>query len=255
MIKKNKTMDDVFLRLYNDFEKRGEKKESLISYYMPPFKPTISKYKKFINKRKNNKTDIFITNFDKNNFFLNSQISINKNCFLQIINKSKGKKQSKHKCCYCTNEIIKNGNKKNSKYNSVDTNSIFAYKSTNDNTFQNNSGNNINDFGSITNSYTLNKTNMFDQSLTLETIQKKKNKKIINLKKGNIYQKINKGNNGITNEKQIIKQHIFKKNWNNFNNSYDNYLHYNKSFEIYNNNDNNKYKYKSFFDFDNIDEL
>jgi hypothetical protein len=50
MIKKNKTMDDVFLRLYNDFEKRGEKKESLISYYMPPFKPTISKYKKFINK-------------------------------------------------------------------------------------------------------------------------------------------------------------------------------------------------------------
>ena len=271
MIKKYIAMDDVFSRLYDDYKKRGERIESLNKYYMPPFRPKIKKYKKFINKEiiKQNNTDIFITNFDKDNYFLDSQLSIDrnyKNYFLPINKKTNSQKnRSKNKCCYCANKSIeiRNKNKRNNKYSSIDTNSALPYKSTIDNTFQNISKNKAIDFMSISESFSQNKNNIsntYEQSLIYEKIQKRNHKKM-EIAELNNSKKKNKIDHGITTEKQLFKQHIIKNNLNRkgrgkkYNNSFDNNnnnIHYNKTFEVYNKANN---KYSDFFNFDNIDEL
>ena len=290
MIKKYIAMDDdVFFRLYDDYKKRGERIESLNKYYMPSFRPKIKKYKKFINKEiiKQNNTDIFITNFDKDNYFLDSQLSIDrnyKNYFLPInkkanrsslcaspivthshVGRHNQKNRSKNNCCYCANEsiTIRNKNKRNNKYSSIDINSALPFKSTIDNTFQNMSKNKAIDFMSISESCSQNKNNIsntHDQSLIYEKIHKRNNKKM-EINKLNYSEKKNKINNGITNQLQLFKQHIIKNNLNRkgngkkYINSFDNNnnnIHYNKTFEVYNKANN---KYSDFFNFDNIDEL
>jgi hypothetical protein len=128
-------MDDVYNRLYNDAEDREERNKILDKNYAPSFKPRLGsvKYIKYINKRKKrNIPESFITSYDKNNFFLNSQISINggyiypKNSRNHIIERN-----NRCKYCYLKNEK----NKNNTKSSTIDNSTIFANKSTNENTF------------------------------------------------------------------------------------------------------------------------
>ena len=80
--KNNNSMDDVFTRLYDDFEKRNESQEKLEKKYAPEFKPKHSNYylKKFINKKTPSikKSELVIPGFNYENFFLGSQVSINR---------------------------------------------------------------------------------------------------------------------------------------------------------------------------------
>ena len=81
--KGNNSVDDVYTRLYNDYEEHEERKKILQSENMPPFCPKINKVKyfnKFVNKRKynntNNSLDRFVTDDNKNKFFLESQFKV-----------------------------------------------------------------------------------------------------------------------------------------------------------------------------------
>ena len=95
MNKNNSSFDDVFTRLYNDYEEHKERQKVLNEKYMPCFNPMINNFqfdknmannKKYRNKSYDNGYEIFVTDENKNNFFLESQRTINE-----------GKMQKKHK--------------------------------------------------------------------------------------------------------------------------------------------------------------
>ena len=82
--KGNNSVDDVFNRLYNDYEEHKERQKILYDENLPVFYPKINKFNyinKYVNKRKynnpNNSYDRFITDERKDNFFLDSHNIIN----------------------------------------------------------------------------------------------------------------------------------------------------------------------------------
>ena len=134
--KGNNSVDNVFNRLYNDYEEHKERQKILDDETLPPFSPKINNVKYFNknsikNKKKTNKCnnsfDIFITNDKKNNFFLESQNKI-------IGNKINTSRTIKNK------NKIKNPNKFINKNNNINTfkskklnpqnNMIKSYKPT-----------------------------------------------------------------------------------------------------------------------------
>ena len=78
--KGNNSVDDVFTRLYNDYDEHKERQKILEDENLPPFSPKINIYKrskKNINKKfTNNSLDNFLVNDRDNNFFLESQLKI-----------------------------------------------------------------------------------------------------------------------------------------------------------------------------------
>ena len=252
LTKKNVSMDDVFNRLYNDVEDREERNKILDKNYAPSFKPRQGsiKYIKYINKRKNrNIPELFITSYDKNNFFLNSQISINGGYIYPMNSRNHIiKRNNRCKYCYLKNEK----NKNNTKSSTIDNSTIFANKSTNENTFgffskvatiEPNlvtesciSSNPINYY----NNYRMNQS--FDNKF-IHYDNFEKNHNIIRLNK----LKPNKINSNINEEKLKYYQRL--KYYNNRNN-YSNYpININETINITSD------KYKNFFNIENIEDL
>ena len=105
MSKRNPSVDDVFTRLYHDYDDHRERQKELEDKNLPSFYPKINnfKYQKIFEKNKkyrnnsyDNSYERFITDESKNNFFLDSQITINdgklrnkKKRVLKYINKAK----------------------------------------------------------------------------------------------------------------------------------------------------------------------
>jgi hypothetical protein len=79
----NHSVDDVFTRLYNDYDEQLERKKILAEENLPPFAPKINNYRylaKYSNRNKkknqsNKSYDRFVTD-DRDNFFLESQNKI-----------------------------------------------------------------------------------------------------------------------------------------------------------------------------------
>ena len=105
MSKGNTSVDDVFTRLYNDYEEHKERQQDLENQNKPSFNPIVnnSKFnrnyyqkKQFRNRSYDNSYDNFVTDESKSNFFLESQITINdgkmrkkKKNALKFVNKNK----------------------------------------------------------------------------------------------------------------------------------------------------------------------
>lgn len=248
-IKKNASMDNVYMRLYNDYEEREERQEILNKKYMPSFRPLKRNinYKKFINKKlihKNN-SEIIITSYNKDNYFLESQISLNGD-----LNNNNNYKYncSRNKCKYC---YIKNENNKNNiKIKPINNSTLFVNKSTNDNTFR------VSKFGTIdsilptesciSNHNYYNYKNGLKLSLNNDNIKKGKKQNIIRLNKV-IKPLLN--NNYKEEEKQIYKENNFINEIYERENFCESRKNINKTISAIGN------KGKKFFDFDNIEDL
>ena len=105
MNKGNTSVDDVFTRLYNDYEEHKERQQDLENKNKPSFNPIVnnSKFNKnlyqkkpYRNKSYDNSYENFVTDESKSNFFLESQITINdgklrkkKKRALRFVNKNK----------------------------------------------------------------------------------------------------------------------------------------------------------------------
>ena len=78
--KGNHSVDDVFTRLYNDYDEHKERQKILEDENLPSFNPKINTYrgfKKNINRKSTNSSlDNFLVNDRDNNFFLESQLKI-----------------------------------------------------------------------------------------------------------------------------------------------------------------------------------
>lgn len=246
LTKKNASMDDVFNRLYNDVEDREERQKALDKNYIPPFNPRQGnkKYIKFINKRKNRKfPELFITSYDKNNYFLNSQISLNGGYIYPMSSRNHIiKRNDRCKYCYLKNEK----NKNSSKSSTFDNSTIFANKSTNENTF-----------GFFSKVATI-EPNLVTESCISSNPRNYYNNYRINQSYDNImayndnYDK-NHNSKRLNKSKPIrINSNIYKeklKYYNNRNNCYNYPLNYNETINI------TSGKYKNFFNIENIEEL
>ena len=133
--KSNSSFDDVFTRLYNDYEEHKERDKILQDKYMPPFSPKINNFhftknfgnnKKYRNSSYDNSYEIFVTDDSKNNFFLESQMTINSGKMLK-----KHKKAMKFVNKNKTN-IIGNDNYINTNTN---VNKIYKPTQTTNNTY------------------------------------------------------------------------------------------------------------------------
>ena len=252
LTKKNVSMDDVYNRLYNDVEDREERQKILDKNYIPSFKPRQGnqKYIKFINKRKNkNIPELFITSYDKNNYFLNSQISIDGG-HIYPMNSRNHIIERNNRCKYC---YLKNEKNKNStKSSTIDNSTIFTNKSTYENTFgffskvANIEPNLVTEScissnpRNFYNNYRINKS--FDNKMMYND-NCKRNHNIIRLNK---HLKQNRMNiNNINEEK--LKYYQKLKNYNNRNNYNNNPLNYNETINITSD------KYKNHFNIDNIE--
>ena len=105
MTKRNPSVDDVFTRLYKDYDEHRERQKELEDKNSPSFNPKINNFKfqkifeknkKYRNNSYDNSYERFITDESKNNFFLESQITINdgklrkkKKRALKYVNKAK----------------------------------------------------------------------------------------------------------------------------------------------------------------------
>ena len=103
--KTNTSIDDVFTRLYNDYEEHKERQQELENKNKPSFNPIVnnSKFnknyyqkKQFRNRSYDNSYENFVTDESKSNFFLESQKTINdgkirkkKKRALRFVNKNK----------------------------------------------------------------------------------------------------------------------------------------------------------------------
>ena len=110
--KNNSSFDDVFTRLYNDYEEHKERQKILDEKYSPPFNPMINNFhfsknfrenKKYRNNSYDNSYEIFVTDGNKSNFFLESQVTINDGKMLKkhkkamkFVNKKKENKKNKN---------------------------------------------------------------------------------------------------------------------------------------------------------------
>ena len=115
MQKGNNSVDDVFNRLYNDYEEHKVRQKILYDENLLVFYPKINKFK-YKKQRKynncNNNFDSFITDDRKDNFFLDSHNLIN----VDIINTQRNKKikniKNANKFVNKNNNIISNIKKK-----------------------------------------------------------------------------------------------------------------------------------------------
>ena len=121
----NNSVDDVFTRLYNDYEAHKDRQKILDENILPSFTPQINNFNHFrnVNKRRsnvNNSFDQFITNNRKNNFFLESHYKANKGKIYPY-NKNKVTKNNKiKKACKFVNKPNEKrtiNNKKNEIWN------------------------------------------------------------------------------------------------------------------------------------------
>ena len=248
IFKKNVSMDDAFTRLYNDFEDRGDRQNFLNNKYMPSFKPKPSNqnYTKFINKKSasKNKPELIITNFNRDNYFLDSQISIDKNYTNRY---SKSFSRNKCKFCILKNEKYKNKNKNNNK--TIDNSSIYINKSTVDDTMGYHSRVKIDPF-ITTESCVSNNNNKSGFDCKIKNNHLEKTKRNHNKKRLHKFIRLNKNikfNNVVERNNQKIAC-IFN-NYNNNNNSNKKNLQYNKTISVTRN------EYKKFFNIENIEEL
>ena len=121
--KNNSSFDDVFTRLYNDYEEHKDRQKILDEKYMPPFNPIINNFhftknfgksKKYRNNSFDNSYEIFITDDNKNNFFLESQMTINDGKLLKrhkkamkFVNKKKVNKKEENNNTINYNKVYK----------------------------------------------------------------------------------------------------------------------------------------------------
>ena len=253
IIKKNSSMDNVYTRLYNDLVQREERQKSLNTKYIPTFKPKPSKfnYKKFINKNDltKNKPDLVVTNYNKSNYFLDSQISINKGLIFSYNYNKYSNKINKCKYCYYKNYFDKNSYKSKS----IQSNNSFIYKSTNINTIGFFSKNGADDSFLQTESCISNKNRNyfynikeFNHSLDDNNLIKVKRQRHIRLNRC-IFKHNISNYNDFEDEKQIYKD----------NDIYEKKIYNNKKYNMnrtININDKSK-RYKIFFNFENIEDL
>ena len=231
--KKNVSVDDVWKRLYNDFDERKERQKVIDKNYTPSFKPRHGNknYIKFINKKKAKKKnhELLVTNYDKNNYFLDSQISINGG-YIYPYN-SRNSVNNRNRCKYC---YFKKQNLKNSKKSlTADNSTIFVNKSTNENTIGYFSKVANVEPNLITESYISNyNNNNYPNSIGI-------NQSFDN----NIYQSGRKNKNIIRLNKNLSPYYLSRRN------NYNNYPIYNQTINITcNKNDN-------FFNIENIEDL
>ena len=259
----NLSMDSVYTRLYNDFEVRGGKQQLVkdkYSFYLNSKNNKIN-YNKFLNKKKisKNNSELLVTNFNKNNYFLDSQISINGG-FLYDSRNNKNNK-NKYRCIYCYYKKEKEKNMNNFKCKTID-NTTYPNNSTNDNSVRYYSKLTklepiLTNESFISNYNNFQKRNILKYNeIVNESTLKIRN--TINLKKF-IKQKFNK----LEEEKQAFRpntllEQFYNKNkisnqsiFNNYKNRNNNKksFNFNKTINITGN------KYKNFFNIDNIEEL
>ena len=98
MNKNNHSVDDVFTRLFNDYDEHKERQKILNEKYEPTFNPMINNFqyaknfwknKKYRNNSIDNSYELFVTDSNKNNFFLESQKTINHGKILKMQKKAK----------------------------------------------------------------------------------------------------------------------------------------------------------------------
>lgn len=98
MNKNNHSVDDVFTRLYNDYDEHKERQKILNEKYEPTFNPMINNFqyaknfwknKKYRNNSIDNSYELFVTDSNKNNFFLESQKTINHGKLLKMQKKAR----------------------------------------------------------------------------------------------------------------------------------------------------------------------
>ena len=205
--KNNNSFDDVFTRLYNDYEEHKEREKILKEKYMPPFNPKINNFhftknfrnnKKYRNNSYDNSYEIFVTDDNKNNFFLESQMTIND-----------GKMLKKHKRAM----KFVNKNKSNRNYNNInDNNKIYKPTQTTNNT---NNTNNITTYMNTEANVNKNKfkkyipteNNYITTETNLNTYQNNLPTDINILTDDNkIINEINENNNSISNNEPMINE-------------------------------------------------
>ena len=140
--KSNTSVDDVFTRLYNDYEEHKERQQDLENKNKPSFNPIVnnSKFSKNLYKKQfrnrsfdnNNSYEKFITDESKSNFFLESQITINdgklkkkKKRALRFVNKGKNEKVENYR-----NTMEENNNYNKSYKPTQATNHTTLYMNT-----------------------------------------------------------------------------------------------------------------------------
>ena len=134
MKKGSNSVDDVFTRLYNDYEDHKERQKILDEENLPPFSPKINNIKYFNRngtKRKNNVNnsfDRFVTDNKRNNFFLESQIKVNG----EKINDYDNNKKNKNNKVKNVNKFV-NKNKNVYNKNATKKNTIKTKKKDNGN--------------------------------------------------------------------------------------------------------------------------
>ena len=250
---KEYSMDGFYNRLYNDLGDKEGRNEILKDKYKYYFRPNKSKlnYKKFLNKKKipKNNSELLVTNFNKNNYFLDSQITINGGFLYPRRNNNY---DSKYRCIYCYYKKGKDIN--NFKYKATDNSNHFVNSSSTDDTI-----------GYYSKFTTLDPMLTNESCISNYKNENIKNKEIISQKKQIINSnKIIKRNKKYFEEekKSYHQNRLFEKfynkkkicNKNGFNN-YKNRNNDKKSFNFNKTVNINGNKYKNFFNIDMIHEL
>ena len=237
--KGNNSVDNVFNRLYNDYEEHKERQRILDDENLPPFYPKINNVKyfnKYLNKRKNSSAnssfDRFVTDDRKNNFFLESHIKINGNKLDtyrihknkniknadKFVNKSKNLVENKN------NSGQKNVNKSYRPTQATNNSTILLNTEGNTNGYTNRYLTTENPIFTETNQYyipTIANNNNFSDD-RIEEISKgnyNQNKNNIN---DNYFADIDEGENIICNNNNNNKNNDFNQNNNFYNNEYNN---------------------------------
>ena len=175
----NTSIDDVFTRLYNDFEEHKERQQELENKNKPSFNPIVnnSKFNKnyfrktqFRNRSYDNSYENFVTDESKSNFFLESQ---------KTINDGKIRKKKKRALRFVNkNKIDNNYNNNNKKTLEENINYNKSYKptqATNHTTLYMNTDNNMNNkikfkkYMNTDNNYITTETNLITNQKYLPT--------------------------------------------------------------------------------------
>ena len=240
--KGNNSVDDVYTRLYNDYEEHKERQKILENENMPPFAPKINQVKyfnKFVNKRKynntNNSLDRFVSDDKKNKFFLESQFKI----IGDTINTKRTKKQKKNKVKNTNNYLNISNEKAKMKSKKYDKN-YRPTQETNNSTIGllNTEGNTL----GFTNRYIttenpiITESNQFYLPTSYNNYNNASDDKINEISENNLMP--NYAENSFKNNNYFAA--VADEEVIDFNNTDGNYSHYNQSYD--NNNDYNNYQ-------------
>ena len=285
--KGNNSVDNVFNRLYKDYEEHKERQIILDDETLPTFSPKINNVKYFNknniknkNKKKANKSnnsfDIFITDDKKNNFFLESQNKIignkiNTSRATKNKNKIKNPKQFVNK----NNYINTNKSKKLNPQNNI----IKSYKPTQEtntstiglnNTDENTIGfskyiNTENPIFTESNQYYIPTiaNNNYGSDNKIEEISENNDNHNNNNNKNNFFSEIEGEESIIYNDTIYNRQNNLNPNNNNYDNNYNqnniynpnnNYYNFDYNNSNQNNDDNNIYINRNYSNYSNKSE-